>query len=101
MKTIYGISYLKRQYRNPVVAIGVFDGLHLGHQDLIRMAVTKAHRMGGTAMVMTFSPHPVQVLHPEDHLPLLTTLPHRLKLLENFGINVSLVVHFTKKFSRL
>ena len=101
MKTVYGISHWKQRFKNPVLAIGVFDGLHLGHQDLMRTTVRKARQIKGTAAVMTFSPHPVQVLHPEDHLPLITPLPYRLKLLENCGIEVCLVVHFTKKFSHL
>ena len=101
MKTIFGISHWKKPFKNPVVAIGVFDGLHLGHQDLMKLTVKKAGQIHGTAMVMTFSPHPVHVLHPHIHLPLITSFSDRLKLLECFGIDVCLVVHFTKRFSRL
>ena len=65
------------------------------------MTVKKARQIHGTAMVMTFSPHPVHVLHPEVILPLITPLPYRLKLLESFGIDATLVVPFTKQFSYL
>ena len=65
------------------------------------MTVKKARQIRGTAMVMTFFPHPVHVLHPRIHLPLIASFPYRLKLLENFGIDVCLAVHFTKRFSHL
>lgn len=101
METIYGINQWTKQYKNPVVAIGVFDGLHLGHQDLMKTTVQKAREIQGTPMVMTFNPHPVHVLHPHVHLPLIASFPHRLKLFEKLGIEVCLAVHFTRRFSHL
>ena len=101
METIRGINQWKKQYKNPVVAIGVFDGLHLGHQDLMKMTVKKARQIRGTPLVMTFNPHPVHVLHPHVHLPLIASFSYRLKLLEKYGIRVCLAVHFTRRFSHL
>jgi len=101
MKVIYGIGRVKKNIINPVLAIGVFDGLHEGHQELLRRTINRAKKAKGTPMVMTFSPHPVQLLRPEEKLPLLISLPHRLKLLQEFGIQACLVVHFTRRFSRL
>ena len=69
MKVIYGIGKAKKVFKNAVLAIGVFDGLHIGHQKLIKAAVKKAKSLGGPAIVMTFSPHPVQVLKPDRYLP--------------------------------
>ncbi len=101
MKIFNGIAALKEKLPNPVIAIGVFDGVHLGHQLLIRKAVKRAKVLGGTAIVMTFDPHPVHVLRPENHLPLLVSLPFRLKLIACLGVDVVIVVRFTKMFSRL
>ena len=101
MKVIYGIGKVEQKIRNAVLAIGVFDGLHIGHQKLIKAAVKKAVEIGGSAIVMTFSPHPVQVLKPDQSLPFVVSLPHRLKLIERLGVMTCIVVHFTKRFSKL
>ncbi len=101
MKVIYGIGRVKKTFKNAVLAIGVFDGLHIGHQKLIRSAVERAETFRGPAIVMTFSPHPVQVLHPKNSLPFVVSLSHRLKLIERLGVVTCVVVHFTKQFSRL
>ena len=101
MKIIYGVEHIKQKFKNPVMAIGVFDGLHRGHQQLIQQAIREAKKIKGTALVMTFWPHPAHVLRPEIRLPLLVSLPHRLKLLEGMGVDVCVVIPFTKSFSRL
>lgn len=101
MKVIYGIGKAKKAFKNAVLAIGVFDGLHIGHQKLIRAAVKRAKALGGPAIVMTFSPHPVQVLKPGNYLPFIVSLPERLKLIERLDVMACVVVHFTKRFSRL
>jgi len=101
MKVIYGIGKVKKTFKNTVLAIGVFDGVHIGHQKLIKAAVKKAKSMGGPAIVMTFSPHPVQVLKQDKDLPFVISLPHRLKLIEHMGVMTCIVVHFTKQFSQL
>jgi len=101
MKVIYGIGKVKKVFKNTVLAIGVFDGLHIGHQKLIKAAVKKAKLLGGPAIVMTFSPHPVQVLKPDNYLPFVISLPHRLKLIERLDVMACVVVHFTKQFSQL
>ncbi len=101
MKVIRGIGRVRQSYKNPVVAIGVFDGLHNGHQQIIRNTIRRARRINGTAMVMTFFPHPVHVLRPEVRLPLIVSLAYRLKLIEQLGIDVCVVIPFTKRFSQL
>jgi riboflavin kinase/FMN adenylyltransferase len=101
MKVIFGIGKVRERRKNTVLAIGVFDGVHRGHQALIRRAVEKARSLGGEAIVMTFMPHPVRVVHPEIDLPYIVSLPYRLKLIEGLGVDACIVVHFTKRFSRL
>ena len=101
MKIIYGIGGVKKPFKKAVLAIGVFDGLHRGHQILIQRAIREARKIQGEAVVMTFFPHPVNVLHPEINLPLIVSLKHRLKLLADLGVDACLVIHFTKSFSRL
>ncbi|MDO8580613.1 MAG: hypothetical protein Q7S13_03950, partial [Candidatus Omnitrophota bacterium] len=101
MKVIFGIGKVKQPFKKAVLVIGVFDGLHLGHQQLIRQAVRRAKAIGGEAVVLTFWPHPIHVLHPEIHLPLIISLPHRLKILSDFGVDACVVVRFTKSFSTM
>ncbi len=101
MKVIYGIGKINRIFKNDVLVIGVFDGLHIGHQKLIKTAVRRAKALGGQAAVMTFSPHPFEVLHPRKYLPHVVSLSHRFKLIEQLGVKSCIVIRFTKQFSRL
>jgi len=100
MKVIYGIGRIKK-FNNPVLAIGVFDGLHRGHQLIIKKVVRSAKKVRGTSIVLTFHPHPNHVLKNRKKFPLLVSLEQRLKLIENLGIDVSIVVNFSKDFSSL
>ncbi|MBP9854089.1 MAG: bifunctional riboflavin kinase/FAD synthetase [Candidatus Omnitrophica bacterium] len=101
MKVIYGIGKAEKKYRKAVLAIGVFDGVHVGHQKLIKKAVERAKVKRGQTIVMTFAPHPVKVLRPEIYLPYITSIPHRLQLIESLGVDVCIVVRFTKSFAQL
>jgi len=101
MKVISAAGRDKLKYKKPFLAIGVFDGVHRGHQMLIHQVVRKARSVGGTSVVLTFDPHPVHVLHPGIACPLLVSLPHRLKFMEALGVDVCMVIRFTKKFSHL
>jgi riboflavin kinase/FMN adenylyltransferase len=101
MNVIYAIGKVKKKFKNAVLAIGVFDGVHRGHQALIQGAVRRARQLGGEPLVMTFWPHPVHVLRPELGLPYIISLQHRLKLIEELGAKACIVVHFTRRFARL
>jgi riboflavin kinase/FMN adenylyltransferase len=81
-----------------VVAVGNFDGVHQGHQALLRRLGQLRRRLGTRSMVITFDPPPQVLLRPETPLLQLTTLPQRLQLLERFGIDVALVVVTTPRF---
>ncbi|MDP2905634.1 MAG: riboflavin biosynthesis protein RibF [Candidatus Omnitrophota bacterium] len=91
MIIIHGINKI-RKFRKPVLAIGVFDGVHRGHEKILRAVANKAERIGGTAMAMTFWPHPQDAGH-------LYSLEHRLRLIAGCGIKVCVVVGFNKRFA--
>ena len=84
---------------NAVLTIGNFDGVHLGHQQLIRQVVHEAHQMGVKSALMTFAPHPQAVLRGEP-VPIISTLPLRLRLFEELGLDSAYLVPFTREFSR-
>ncbi len=75
-------------------SIGVFDGVHLGHQHVLRTLRGEADRLGVSTAVVTFDTHPAYLLRPESAPRLLTTLPQKLELLEANGVDVVYVVHF-------
>ena len=79
-----------------VLAIGVFDGVHLGHQSVISATIERARSVGGTAVVMTFDPHPLRVLRPEVAPRLLCSTMHLCALLERIGVEHLLLYPFDK-----
>ncbi len=81
------------------LAIGVFDGLHLGHQEVIRSAQAAAAMQGGTAVVVTFDPHPIRVLRPDVAPQLLTTTRHKEIILSRLGVGHLLELPFTAEFA--
>jgi riboflavin kinase/FMN adenylyltransferase len=82
-----------------VVTIGNFDGVHLGHQRLLAGLVSRARELGADAVVTTFDPHPMTVIHADSAPPRLTTLEHRLALLDAKGVDAVLVLPFTRELS--
>ena len=68
------------------LAIGVFDGVHLGHQAVLRRTLDDAEKAGGTAVAVTFDPHPIRVLRPELAPRLLTSTPHKLQMIRDLGV---------------
>lgn len=82
-----------------VVTIGNFDGVHLGHQRLLAGLVSRARELGADAVVTTFDPHPMTVIHADSVPPRLTTLDHRLALLDAQGVDAVLVLPFTRELS--
>ena len=88
--------------KRPVVTIGTFDGVHLGHHKVLDTLKSIARQTGGESVVFTFYPHPRQVLTPEEHnLRLLTTLDEKVELIRQAGIDHLIVYPFTKDFSTL
>ena len=87
--------------RPTVLTLGVFDGLHLGHQAIIRTVVERARAMEASATVLTFEPHPRAVLHPESAPPLLQTFDQKIEALGVLGIQQTIVIHFDKAFAQI
>lgn len=90
----------KLNYPNPVVTIGNFDGVHLGHQKIFKRVVEKSKEINGTPMAITFEPHPVRVLAPERGLKMLTTFEDKVRLISSNGIKVLICISFSKEFAR-
>lgn len=87
---------------NPVLTIGTFDGVHVGHQKILQQVKMEAEKIGGESVLFTFFPHPRMVLYPESHgLKLLQTQEEKMAKLERVGVENCIVYPFTFDFSRL
>src|SRR6202012_2568042 len=99
MKIIHAASDLKSSGRKVCLAIGFFDGVHLGHQQIIRQTITDARQHGALALVITFDQHPNGVVAPARLPPLIYSLPQKLRTIESLGPEALLLIHFDKAFS--
>ncbi|MBO4575297.1 MAG: bifunctional riboflavin kinase/FAD synthetase [Bacteroidales bacterium] len=100
MKVFYNIEDFKR-VPNAVVTIGTFDGVHIGHQEILRNLVRRAVELGGESVVVTFYPHPRQVLTHDSGLKFITTQQEKIRLLEDLGIDNLIIIKFTKDFANI
>ncbi len=100
-KLIDGIENLTEKFPYPVLAIGNFDGVHLGHQAIFRMLVDRAKKKNGTSMVFTFEPHPLRIIAPERAPQLLTPFKEKITLIKSSGIDVVICVNFTREFANI
>ena len=98
MRLFHGTDNAEIQ-RPTVLTLGVFDGLHLGHQLITRTVVERAHATGAVPTVITFDPHPRAVLHPQSSPPLLQTLDQKVEAFGVLGIEQTIVIRFTEEFS--
>jgi riboflavin kinase/FMN adenylyltransferase len=99
METLRSISELARLPGPLFLAIGVFDGVHRGHQAVISTSTRHAHSADGTPVVVTFDPHPARILRPEEAPHLLTATQHKIALIRTLGVGHLLVVKFDKNFA--
>ena len=100
MKTIHVANELNASSRKVCLAIGFFDGVHLGHQQIIRQTITDARQYGALALVITFDQHPNSVVAPARVPPLIYSLPQKLRTIESLGPEALLLIHFDKAFSQ-
>src|SRR5881227_3848737 len=99
METVRSISELSRLPGPLFLAIGVFDGMHLGHQAVISTSAEHARAADGTLVVVTFDPHPEKVLRPEAAPHLLTATSHKIALIRDLGVGHLLIIAFDKQFA--
>jgi riboflavin kinase/FMN adenylyltransferase len=100
LRFVAGSAALGEPLVRPVLTIGNFDGIHVGHRAILDTVVARARALAGTAVVYTFDPHPRKVLAPERAPKLLTTLEQRVELLGEAGVDVVVVERFTPEFAR-
>ncbi len=92
---------ISEKFKNPVLTIGNYDGLHLGHRRIVERVKERAREIDGTSMLMTFHPHPLKVLRSGKEVAAITPEDQKEKVIEATGIDVLLVVPFTDEFSRI
>lgn len=96
-----GLSDIPEDWGRSVVTIGSYDGVHRGHQLIIGRTVERARELDVPAVVVTFDPHPSEVVRPGSHPPLLAPHPRRAALMAELGVDAVLVLPFTREFSTL
>ncbi|MCX8009826.1 MAG: bifunctional riboflavin kinase/FAD synthetase [Ignavibacteria bacterium] len=100
MNIFYDINEVPKK-KNTIITVGTFDGVHLGHQKIINEVIYHSVDRGARSFVITFEPHPRQVLDQNFEVPLLTTLEEKIKLIRNLSIQNLLIINFTKEFSNI
>ena len=99
METLRSISELSKLSGPLFLAIGVFDGVHRGHQAVISTSAQHARSANGTPVVVTFDPHPIKVLRPRQAPHLLTATQHKIRLIRDLGVQHLLIINFDKAFA--
>ncbi len=100
MDTIFGIKQIQKKLAWPVVTLGVFDGVHSGHQRVIQKTIDLANKKNGESIILTFDRHPKSVLS-QTQQSCITSLEHRLVLFEQLGVDISVVLEFDKKIAEI
>jgi len=101
MLVIHGLDKIKKQFRNAVITIGNFDGVHIGHLSLFQRVKELAKTLRGESIIITFYPHPIKVLSPTNGPPLITPHEQKVQLIETAGIDVFIVIEFTPEFASM
>ncbi|VAX18916.1 FMN adenylyltransferase / Riboflavin kinase [hydrothermal vent metagenome] len=101
MKIVRGLRNLTEKPVKPVITLGNFDGVHVGHKEIFLKVIEHAKNIGGTSVVYTFDPHPLKILAPERNLTLLTTFKKKMELIAACGIDMTICADFTREFARM
>jgi len=94
MKIIRDIKDINFIEKKRYIALGVFDGIHLGHRDLIESAVKKAKKNNGLSIVVTFEPHPDRIIFPENHILHITTLQEKIEIIGTMEVDILFILKF-------
>ena len=101
MEVINEIRNLYKKFKNPIVTIGTFDGVHLGHQKIIRKVISEAKRLKGTSIVVTFNKRPLGVFSRNKCSDLLMPLPDKIKKIKEMGVKVLIIIKFNKRIAKI
>ena len=101
MQIINSLAEITQPYKNAVITIGNFDGVHLGHQALLKETVAYAKVLRGTSVAMTFTPHPVDFFHRKHRPYIITPLDQKLELLADLGLDMVINAPFTQAFTQI
>jgi len=103
IETVLNIKNKKTNPRDPglkLAAIGIFDGVHIGHRKILKALLNRARKTGGESIVVTFDPHPDKVIRPHKPVRMLSSLEHRMKVMFEMGIDRIFVIKFDRSFSK-
>lgn len=101
MLLITDLKDIATGFEKSVVTLGNFDGLHLGHQELIGKVIARAREIGAASVVVTFRPHPLKILAPEKCPPLISIYEEKIRLFGKLGIDVLVKIPFTRDFAKM
>ena len=101
MQIFHQLAGVPADFGPTVLSVGNFDGVHRGHQHVLRQMSKRAKELNARSMVLTFDPHPIRIIRPREAPPLLTPLPEKLKLLEATGLDAVLVLPFSRDLSMM
>jgi len=99
MRIIKDLAEIKRDTKS-VITLGTFDGLHLGHQQIVEEVIRKSKLLGGRNYLLTFDPHPRKVIPGRNDIKLLSTLDEKISILEQLSLENLFVINFTSEFSK-
>jgi len=101
LKVVYGLENLKVLDKKSIVTIGVFDGVHKGHQQIIRKVIEEAKKQSLNSVLVTFDPHPIEIINPKAHPSILTSINLKVHIIERLGVDFVLVINFDKDFASM
>lgn len=101
MEIYTDLSEIDRTFKKPIVTIGNFDGVHVGHQILFSEVMSRAYRENGTSIAITFYPHPLKVVKPDIGIKLISTCDQKRELIEMAGLDVLIILPFTRQMAAI
>ncbi|MCK4648300.1 bifunctional riboflavin kinase/FAD synthetase [bacterium] len=101
MELVLGIDKIRKRHKKGILALGTFDGVHLGHQKVIKSLKRRAKDLRKKSIVLTFDIHPLKMIDPAKCPPLLTPKEEKINLIQNLGVDILILANFNRRFSSL